>query len=624
MCGIYGVYAKRGNLSEEQIDGPRDRLTHRGPDDSGSWISPDRRLGLGHRRLSIVDLSPSGHQPMCSGDRRYIIVFNGEIYNFHELRKLLEAEGARFASHSDTEVILAAYQRWGEACLDRFNGMFAFVIYDAGDNAVAPSLFMARDRAGKKPFYYAHQPGEFRFASELKALAPFTGLSLQGLNHYLALGYVPGAQCIVDGVCKLPPAHCARLDLRTERLTIRRYWQLPVSASDVDADADGDALTEEVERLLLDATRLRLQADVPVGVLLSGGLDSSLVTAAAAKSASGTIRTFSIAVPGSDLDESERAAQIACEFGTDHQALPLDLSGLAALDDIAPFVDEPLADSSLIPAYLVSRLTRQSVTVALGGDGGDELFGGYDSYAQSLRDARRLGWAPASLLAGVAKAASCLPAGVRGRNRIAAMRGGPLQQMIWSTPYFDSVLRSRILSAPAWSVMQRDAGAPERGLLALYGQGSGPVDAMTRMDFGGMLPDDFLVKVDRASMMASLEVRAPYLDYRLIEFAFGRIPARWKVTENKTRLIQRKLARRWLPANFADAPKKGFSIPLDAWLRKAAPSWHNDWLDRLPGVINRDAARGLLRGLLAGRANGSRIFALIMLGYAAHNLGFSR
>ena len=622
MCGIYGQFLSRGGLTEAQLTAPRDRLMHRGPDDAGVWLSGDGRVGLAHRRLSILDLSPLGHQPMLTVDKRYVIVFNGEIYNFAALRQALEKQGQTFRSDSDTEVLLGAYRQWGEACLARLNGMFAFVIYDAGTHDAAPSLFMARDRAGKKPFYFVNKPGDFRFASELKALSPDAGLSLTALNHYLALGYVPAAHCIAEGVHKLPPAHCASLNLRTGEIQVKRYWRLPEQGRDT--LNDGEAITDEVERLLLDATRLRLQADVPVGVLLSGGLDSSLITAAAAKSMSGTIKTFSVTVPGSALDESARAAQVARTFGTDHHELPLDASGLAALEDIAPFVDEPLADSSLIPTYLVSRLTRGHVTVALGGDGGDELFGGYGDYTQSLADEARLGWLPRPGWSLAASMASMLPAGVRGRNRVASLRQGALQQLIWGRPYFDNVLRGRILSKAAADglVDECEWQAPEQFLLQLFQQGTSPVDAMTRTHFGSILPDDFLVKVDRASMMVSLEMRAPFLDYRLIEFAYARIPDAWKATLAGSRLIQRKLAKRWLPPEIERAPKMGFSIPMDDWLRKASNVWHERWIDRLPEPIDKNAARKLLAGLLGGRANGSRIFALIMLGNAAYNLGF--
>lgn len=621
MCGIYGVYSSRGDVSEEDLVANRDRLRHRGPDDAGVWRSHDARVGLAHRRLSILELSPLGHQPMCSADGRYVIVFNGEIYNYRELKSALEKLGAAFSSDSDTEVLLAAYRYWGEACLSRLNGMFAFAIYDQGNDSAPPSLFFARDRVGKKPFYYASRPGAFRFASELKALCPSEGFSLPALNHYLSLGYVPGNLCIAEGVLKLPPAHCGKLDLGSGELVIRPYWMLPHLQGDY-LD-DGDEIADEVERLLLDSTRLRLHADVPVGILLSGGLDSSLVTAAAAKTSSGRIKTFSVSIPGSDLDESVRAEMVSREFATEHHVLTLDQSGLDALEDIALYLDEPLADSSLIPSYLVSRLTRGHVTVALGGDGGDELFGGYNDYSQSIADQASIGWLPDSILAGVAGLASFLPAGVRGRNRLASLRHGALQQMIWGRPYFDAVLRQRILRPPVFESLRAQALAPELFLLGLFRQGKDSVDSMTRTHFGSILPDDFLFKVDRASMMVSLEMRAPLLDYRLVEFAFGRIPSHWKASASGSRMIQRILAKRWLPRDFENAPKKGFSIPLDAWLRKASDQWHQGWIDRLPGAIDRQAAMGLLRGLMAGRSNGARIFALVMLGWSARNLGLS-
>ncbi len=621
MCGLYGIYSAQGDVDREAIKACRDKLAHRGPDDSGLWCASDGRIGLAHRRLAVVDLSPAGHQPMLTPDERYAIVFNGEIYNYRALRRKLEVLGVGFSGDSDTEVLLQAFRVWGKSCLSRLNGMFSFVIYDQGDEGVLPSLFFARDRVGKKPFYYVSKPGFFEFSSELKALSSPGTLSLSALNFYLSLGYIPGDLCIADAVKKLPPGHYGQLGLDTGKLEISSYWSLPENRQE-DIN-DQNILVDEVERLLLDSTRLRLHADVPIGVLLSGGLDSSLVTAAAAKVSTGTIKTFSISVPGSELDESARARLIARHFSTEHYELPLNHQGIEALDDIAPFVDEPLADSSLIPSYLVSKLTKGAVTVALGGDGGDELFGGYNDYFQSLADHRRFGWIPPAALAWVARSAAQLPAGVRGRNRLGSLRQGPYQQMIWGRPYFDSVLRQRIMSPQAYEALNDTLESPERFLKRLYKKGNDPVDSMTRTHFGSILPDDFMFKVDRASMMVSLEMRAPLLDHRLVEFAFGRIPSDCKVTNSGSRFIQRLLARRWLPAGIENAQKKGFSIPMDAWLRKVDDRWHHAWIDRLPGVIDRDAAMGLLKGLKSGRSNGARIFALVMLGWSVENLGFS-
>lgn len=621
MCGIYGLIQRNGSVDAVRLERQRDLLMHRGPSDAGTWISSDGRAGLAHRRLSILDLSAAGHQPMTAQNGRFTIVFNGEIYNYREIRDELKKLGYFFKTGTDTEVLLGAYIIWGESCLTRLNGMFAFAIYDVGSPSVPPTLFLARDRTGKKPLYYALDGQRLEFASELKAISSRGDLSMSALNFYLALGYVPHEHCIIDGVKKLPPAHAARLDFSTFDFRVWRYWSLPANCPGL--GVDGEDLADEAGQLIEDATRLRLEADVPVGVLLSGGLDSSLVVAAAAHVSSAPVRTFTITIPGSSLDESIHAKQVANFFATEHHELALEDTGLDVLDDIARFIDEPIADSSLIPTFLVSRLTRQHVTVALGGDGGDELFGGYKDYPASLADQNRLGWLPQSALAIAASAASYLPAGIRGRNRIASLRGGPLQQMIWGRPYFDIALRQRILSRDACAELGQELDAPERFLVGLYETGVDAVDRMTRTHFGSILPDDFLVKVDRMSMAASLEMRAPLLDYRLVEFAFGRIPSAWKVSGHETRRVQKILASRWLPPELDVQRKQGFSIPFEAWLRAVGEKGLTDYFSSLPESINRFEVARLIKGLAQGRSNGARLFALMMLNSSVNNLKWS-
>jgi asparagine synthase (glutamine-hydrolysing) len=618
MCGIVGIVSNTPQAQRAWLAIGRDAMTHRGPDDAGEWWSADGRVGLAHRRLAVIDLTSAGHQPMGSADGRYVIVFNGEIYNFRELRSELQLLGFRFHSNSDTEVMLVAYRTWGESCLSRFNGMFAFVIYDRGDVASPPSLFLARDRAGEKPFYYIHTNSTFQFASELKALNHTKQINLHSLNHYLSLGYVPSDMCLFEGVHKLPAAHCGRLNLQTGDLKIRRYWNLPQNRPS--AELDGMQLAQKAGELIEDSVRLRLVADVPVGVLLSGGLDSSLVVATAARVSSSPVETFTIALPGSPLDEAHHAQKVASFFGTRHHVLPLAKPSLDMLDSLAPYIDEPIADSSILPAWLVFGLARKHVTVALGGDGGDELFGGYSNYTTSISDDRRWGAVPKPVMRAMASAASLLPAGVRGRNRIASLRGGAFQQLIWGGLYFDSRLRSRLLTADAKAELGAGLEAPEHFLLNLFHRGTDPIDRMTRTHFGSILPDDFLVKVDRASMMHSLEVRAPFLDHRLIEFAFGNVPSHWKVQGNESRRLERLLAKQWLPADLNVNRKQGFSIPINEWLRSEGEQRLMERMVGLPDVLNLEEVRSLIRGHIAGRANGGRLFALIMLAMAIRNL----
>ena len=621
MCGIYGLVNPEG-VSRELVEAARDRLAHRGPDDAGLWMNNDGQVALAHRRLSILELSSLGHQPMQSDCGRYVIVFNGEIYNYVELRNELVQAGEHFRGGSDTEVILAAYRRWGADAVSRFNGMFAFAIYDQGTTTDPRRLFVARDRAGEKPFYYSQSGGRFEFASELKAMVFGGGLSLRALNFYLALGYVPGDLCIRSGVCKLPSAHAGYFDFDSGMLTTWRYWRLPKNIAV--GDADGASLADQAGDLLLDAVRLRLRSDVPVGVFLSGGLDSSLVAAAAARVSGTNIKTFTVSFPGTGHDESSYADLVARYLGSEHHVLEIPAPSLNTLDELAGTLDEPLADSSLIPSYLVSKLTRAHVKVALGGDGGDELFGGYSDYQTAMADAGRLGWVPNGALKGLGQLAGLLPAGVRGRNRLFALQGGPFQSLIWGSPYFDIDLRRRVLSKDACAVLGEGLDEPERWLLSLFHEGRDPVDAMTRTHFGSILPDDFLVKVDRASMAVGLELRSPFLDTRLVEFAFGSIPGHWKVQGGESRRLEKVLAGRWLPSNLDINRKQGFSIPLNEWLRKTGCKPVEAVRNNLPVVINQMEVDRLIAGHQAGRANGGRLYALQMLamtnrpeGYAA-------
>ena len=379
-------------------------------------------------------------------------------------------------------------------------------------------------------------------------------------------------------------------------------------------------MTSEAGALIEDSVRQRLIADVPVGVLLSGGLDSSLITAAAARVSGRPVETFTIALPSSSLDEAHHAQKVASYFGTRHHVLPLEKPSLSLLDGLAPFIDEPIADSSILPAWLVFGMAKKEVTVALGGDGGDELFGGYSDYMSSLSDAHRFRNIPPNLIRYVAELTARLPAGIKGRNRIASLRHGPYKQMIWGRPYFDWVLRQRILSSSALKELGSEVDAPEAFLESLFGVGVEPMDSMTRTHFGSILPDDFLVKVDRASMAHSLEVRAPFLDHRLIEFAFSRVPSCWKVQGNETRRLQRILAAQWLPPDLDIKRKQGFSIPINEWLRSEGEKSLMKRMDGLPQQINIDEVLKLVRGHLAGRSNGGRLFALIMLAIAMRNV----
>jgi asparagine synthase (glutamine-hydrolysing) len=611
MCGIVGYASRRPHRDRSVLLRQRDEMRHRGPDDAGIWWSAEGGVGLGHRRLSIVDLSPLGHQPMSCPEGRLHLVFNGEIYNFRELRDELRAGGAVFRSASDTEVLLQAYRAWGSACVERFTGMFAFVVYDERRRV----LFGARDRAGEKPFFYLHHQGAFSFASELKALmadpaCPRT-LDPTALEQYLAYGYVSGSECILAGARKLPQGHAFEYALEADSLRTWRYWELPTRVRNGAESAE--VLAEELEGLLEDAVRRQMVADVPVGVLLSGGIDSSLVTALAARSSSGAVRTFTISFPGhAGFDEAPYARLVAEHFGTVHTELVAEPATVSLLPELARQFDEPMADSSMVPTFLVSRLIREHATVALGGDGGDELFGGYPHYSwiQRHERLRRNVPLPVRRLAGAF--AGALPVGMKGRNYLTGLGGDGGYALAHINMYFDARTRAKLL-APLHRGTARRTG-PERAKARLAASFGSALESATGVDFQTYMVDDILVKVDRASMLASLEVRAPFLDHHVIEFAFGRVPARWRATESERKIVPRILAERLLPSALDLRRKQGFTMPLASWFRGEWGTYMREVLRSAPPELFDPGVIGsLVRGQERGYSNTQRLFALVML-----------
>lgn len=609
MCGIVGIVSNTPQTQRTWLAIGRDAMTHRGPDDAGEWWSADGRVGLAQRRLAIIDLSPAAHQPMHDESGALSIVFNGEIYNFADLRDELITKGYGFRSHSDTEVILAAYREWGTECLARFNGMFVFALFDARQQTV----FLARDRAGEKPLFYHQANCVLRFASELKALLADPTLPRRidptALDCYLAMGYVPGERCMLQGFNKLPPAHAMLFDLRTGQTKIWRYWQLPELEAVSSRPVDEAALLDKLEVLLEDAVRRQMVADVPVGVLLSGGVDSSLITAMAVRSSS-QVQTFTIGFPGhSKLDETEHARLIARHFGTRHTELMAEPATADLLPRLAHQFDEPMVDSSMIPTFLVSQLVRQHCTVALGGDGGDELFGGYGHYSRLQWMQRKLGPTPRPLRNGIAFAAEkLLPVGVKGRNWLQGLgvdldKGLPL-----IASCFDATTRGRLLTAQ--SDWRTHAEEVLRSRVPMHPD---LLQRATRMDFSNYLAEDILVKVDRASMLNSLELRAPLLDYRLIEFAFGKVPSHLKATAQDKKILLKRLTARMLPPEFDRQRKQGFSIPLVEWLKGGAfRALFNEVLRDPACSFDAGIVDSLLRGQDRGCSNGERLFALVL------------
>jgi asparagine synthase (glutamine-hydrolysing) len=610
MCGIIGITSRIQVSDRAWLAVGRDALRHRGPDDAGEWWSADGRVGLGHRRLAIVDLSLAGHQPMQDASGELCIVFNGEIYNFADLRRELAGKGHAFRSHSDTEVILAAYREWDTDCLSRLNGMFAFALYDSRQR----QLFMARDRAGEKPLFYSLAGGILRFASELKGLMADLAMprrvDAEALDCYLAMGFVPGERCMLQGVKKLPPAHALVFNTESGQARLWRYWQLPKLNTSAAGQADEVGLLDELEALLEEAVRRQLMADVPVGVLLSGGVDSSLITAMAVR-VTPRVKTFTVRFPGhAKYDETKHARLIARHFGTEHVELEAAESTVDLLPRLARQFDEPMADSSMIPTFLVSQLIRKHCTVALGGDGGDELFGGYEHHNRLLWLQQRLGRIPHAMRAPIAYAAGrLLPVGIKGRNWLQALGVNLNHSLPLIASLFDRSIRKKLMTQTHQWPLAAEAIREQRIPVT-----NDLLQRATRTDYENYLAEDILVKVDRASMLNSLEVRAPLLDYRIIEFAFGKVPSHLKATVSSRKVLLKKLCGRILPLEFDQQRKQGFSIPLAHWLQSGP--WHDFFQEALlgsdDGLFNRKFVRSLIDGQAKGRGNSERLFSLVL------------
>jgi len=613
MCAIIGVASRSPSNAHSWLTTGRDAMTHRGPDDAGEWWSSDGRVGLGHRRLSIIDLSPAGHQPMQDTTAKFTIVFNGEIYNYNDLKRELAAKGHDFRTHSDTEVILAAYSEWGTDCLTRLNGMFAFALYDLNRK----KIFLARDRAGEKPLFYSLIGDELRFSSELKGLLVDPDAEKRidptALDLYLSMGYVPGEYCIVKGVNKLSAAHAMLFDLESGSKTLWRYWDLPEPPSlSASAGLSEAEQLSELDSLLEDAVKKQIEADVPVGVLLSGGVDSSLITAMAART-SNKVKTFTIGFPEFiKYDETLHARLISEYFGTEHIELNASSIEPELLKTLARQYDEPIVDSSMLPTYLVSKLVREHCTVALGGDGGDELFGGYSHYNRLLWTKERFERVPQFLRNTISNTASSfLPLGYKGRYFLQSLGSDLNNSLPLFSSFFDKATRRQLMNTATDNCWQVVAEEIRESRIA---EVDDLLQRATRMEFENYMVEDVLVKIDRASMLNSLELRAPLLDYRIIEFAFGRVPSSLKTTSSGRKIILKKLAAKLLPAEFDQKRKQGFSIPLADWLKSG--SWRDFFQEILFDdlcMFDKRTIVELFRGQDKGRNNQDRLFSLVML-----------
>jgi asparagine synthase (glutamine-hydrolysing) len=598
MCGIAGLAGHGTRPLAEQLAAMARALRHRGPDDDGIWIEDQLALGFAHTRLSIIDLSPAGHQPMTSAHGRYVIAFNGEIYNYRDLRRELEQDqGAPdWIGQSDTEVLLAGFEHWGiEQTLRRTNGMFALAVWDTRTR----QLTLARDRMGEKPLYFGWLGARFVFASELKALHGCDGwpadVDPAVAADFLRYGYVRGPKSIIAGIFRLPPGTSMMLeatDLGSRRdwawleRRIQPFWSLAEAAErgleDAFAGSPGQ-LVETLDRILRDAVASRMVADVPLGALLSGGIDSSLVTAMMQAQAAGRVRTFSIGFGESDFDEAPHARAVARHLGTDHTELYVSPGdALELIPSLPQIYDEPFADVSQIPTVLLARLTRRHVKVALSGDGGDELFAGYARYFAILKLWRIIGRVPGTQrhrVAATIKRMAPYTAWIDGLHRARQpfpFRLNRLASRLSSRN--PDELRNAFLSGSLDADWARDDGAPASAAAALP---PGFVDPLLRRlmyaDQADYLPDDIMVKMDRATMASGLESRAPLLDHRLIEFSW-RLPLSELHHGTMGKRVFRDVLHRYVPRELLDRPKQGFDVPIGSWLRGPLKAWADDLL----------------------------------------------
>jgi len=637
MCGIAGLWCRTG-VGEDDLRESLERMTatlvHRGPDDAGTWCDAAAGTGLGFRRLSIIDLSPTGHQPMVSSDGRYVVVFNGEIYNFVELKSELTQAGSTFRGSSDTEVILEAAVRWGaEATIPRLWGMFAIALWDR----IERRLLLARDRFGKKPLYYATDRHRLVFASELKALRAAdisVAVDRRALADYFRFGYVPSPRTIYDGVAKLQPGSLAIVE-RTGDVRVRSYWdgrRVAIEGRRARRDPHDESLViEELDCLLRDAVRRRMVADVPLGAFLSGGVDSSLVVALMQAQSSRPVRTFSLGFTEADYDEAPAARAVAAHLRTDHTELYVTPQDARQIIPRLPDVyDEPLGDYSQIPTALVASLARSYVTVALSGDGGDELFGGYVRYVWADRARQAVHRWPAGWRRRMGSTLGRLSPATVGRLYGLVERGLPsrLRQV---HPEEKLAKLAKMLAAEnddeaydllvsVWTEPRLVVGladGPRPGPDANHAAGIDSfVERMMLSDQLRYLPDNILVKVDRATMAASLEARAPLLDHRLAEWVW-RLPLRFRCRDGVGKWVLRQVLARYVPVSLFDRPKSGFGIPVGAWLRGPLRDWAESLLDerRLAreGYLQPRAVREVWADHLAGRRDEyARLWVVLM------------
>jgi asparagine synthase (glutamine-hydrolysing) len=613
MCGIAGAVSatRESDISEALVRHMCDQIIYRGPDDEGIYVADG--AGLGMRRLSIIDVS-GGHQPVFNEDRSAWIVFNGEIYNFPELRPELEKRGHHFSTRTDTEVIIHLYEEMGAECVQKLRGMFSLAIYDRTKR----KLVLARDRLGKKPLHYALHKGKLYFGSEIKsilAVAPeLAEVNAQGLLEYLYYGYVPDPLTAFTGIQKLAPGHL--LEFEKGKIQIRQYWDLP--EYNTHAPRSEEECLEELEHRLLEATRIRLISDVPLGAFLSGGTDSSTIVALMARASSAPVKTFSIGFTKNDFNEAEYARIVARKFGTDHHEMILEPDVVETVEHLTSSLEEPFGDSSMLPTYYVSQMARQHVTVALSGDGGDEIFAGYDRYR--IHSNRRFfeyvpEWARKFFRNRVFP---LLPNGMQGRGFSYNVTLPWRERYVDGLSFVPAFERTAPLLSDDFRQILRRSDDPQNVLLRYFAKAPArdPVSELLYVDTKTYLAGDILTKVDRMSMLNSLEVRAPMLDHKFVEWVTG-LPPEWKLRGSSQKYILRKLAERvGVPLAALNRPKQGFSLPLVHWIRNELKDVLMILLEPRTlqrGYFEADGIRKLMNDhLYTGRDLTGRIWRLLM------------
>lgn len=623
MCGFAGFWSTNANVSADALTLGQmtDAIAHRGPDDSGAWFDSEAGIALGHRRLSIVDLSPAGHQPMASPSGRYVTIYNGEIYNHTDLRVELEATGCspQWRGHSDTEVMLAAFEHWGvSSTLERLNGMFALAVWDRQKRI----LTLARDRLGEKPVFYGRMGDTLLFGSELKALTAHSAferiVDRNALALFLRHNYVPAPHSIWHGIKKLLPGHYVEIhDGGHTVLDPVAYWDFRRVAAEGAANPlpDTPELVDDLEALLTDAVGRQMGADVPLGAFLSGGVDSSLIVALMQAQSKRPVRTFTIGFHEAEYNEAVHAKAVAEHLGTDHTELYVTASdALAVVPRLASIWDEPFSDSSQIPAYLISAITREHVTVSLSGDAGDELFGGYNRYVSGMQLWNAAERVPLPLRRAAAAGLNH-PVSLKAVNAVMGLLPSRHRYLGLADrlPKIGHLL-AETSPEGVYRRLVSNVVDPERLVLGGHEPNVVPIEdapgfadfrqKMMYIDTLTYLPDDILVKVDRASMAVSLEARAPFLDYRVVEYAW-RLPISAKIRDGRGKHILREILYRHVPKALIERPKMGFAVPIEQWLTGALRPWVEDLLDeerlRREGFFDAVKVRALWDEHLSGR-----------------------